>query len=39
MESDTAPKSTGPEAPILRKDNYRLPMEQVIVIVIGQDPY
>jgi len=30
-------KNTRPEDPILRKDNYRLPMEQVIVV--GQDPY
>jgi len=37
QSANTAQKSTGPEAPILRKDNYRLPMEQVIVI--GQDPY
>ena len=37
QNTNTATKSTGPEAPILRKDNYRLPMEQVIVI--GQDPY
>ena len=32
-----APPAARPEAPALPKQDYRLPMEQVIVI--GQDPY
>ena len=32
-----ASKDATPEGQILRKENYRLPMEQVIVV--GQDPY